>query len=91
MSSIEISNKIKELRELKRMAEELQAEIDTIQDAIKAHMTAETLDEINGTDYKVTWKLVTSNRIDTTALKKAMPDVAAAYTKASTSRRFTVA
>lgn len=91
MSTIEMASKIQELRELRRMAEELQAEIDGITDSIKAHMTANGLEEITGTDYKVTWKSVTTNRIDTTALKKAMPDIAAAFTKASTSRRFNVA
>lgn len=91
MSTIEMASKIQELRELRRMADELDAEITAIQDTIKAHLTAEGLDEIIGTDYKVTWKPVTTNRIDTTALKKAMPDVAAAFTKATTSRRFNVA
>ena len=91
MSSIEIHSKVQELRELRRMAEELQTEIDTITDTIKQHMTATNADELNGTDYKITWKAVTSARIDTAALKKAMPDVAEAFTKASTARRFILA
>ena len=41
MSINEMDGKIKELRELRRMAEELTAEIDSIQDSIKAHMDAE--------------------------------------------------
>jgi predicted phage-related endonuclease len=40
--------------------------------------------------YKVSWKTFTSSRIDTTALKKALPDVAAAYTKQTTARRFSI-
>ena len=91
MGTIELDSKIKELRELRRMAEELQAEIDGITDTIKAEMTARNVDTLCGTDWKATWKAVTSNRLDTAALKKAMPDVAAAFTKASTSRRFTLA
>lgn len=43
MGTIELDSKIKELRELRRMAEELQAEIDGITDTIKAEMTARTL------------------------------------------------
>ena len=40
--SIDIMNaKIKELRELKRMQDELSAEIEAIQDEIKGHMTAD--------------------------------------------------
>ena len=39
-------------------------------------------------EYKITWKAVTASRIDTTALKKALPDVAQAFTRETTSRRF---
>lgn len=76
MSSNEMDSKIKELRELRRMAEELAAEIDSIQDTI------------SGTDWRVTYKAVTSARLDTAALKKAL---AAQFTKTTTARRFCVA
>ena len=56
MSINEMDSKIKELRELRRMADELAAEMETIQDSIKAHMDAEGVDTINGTDWKVTYK-----------------------------------
>ena len=42
-------------------------------------------------EYRVIWKAVTSSRLDTTALKKALPDVAARFMKSTTSRRFCVA
>ena len=42
-------------------------------------------------EYKITWKPVTTVRIDTTALKKAMPEVAQAFTRQATTRRFTLA
>lgn len=90
--SIDMMNaKVKELRELKRMQDELAAEIEAIQDEIKAHMTAQDADALTGIDWKITWKAVTSNRLDTTALKKALPDVAAQYTKTTTARRFVLA
>ena len=91
MSINEMDSKIKELRELRRMADELTAEIDSIQDSIKQHMDTAGVDSINGADWKVTYKAVTSSRIDTGALKKALPDVAAAFTKTTTARRFCVA
>lgn len=91
MSINEIASKVAELRELRRMAEELQSEIDTITDAIKEHMTAHDTDEISGTDYKITWKPVTRSTIDGAALKKELPEIAARYTKTTTSRRFNVA
>lgn len=91
MGTIELNGKIKELRSLKRLADELAGEIEALQDAIKAEMTARNVDTLTGDDWKITWKEVTSNRLDGTALKKALPDIAAAFTKASVSRRFTLA
>ena len=91
MSINEMDSKVKELRELRRMADELAAEIDSIQVAIKAHMDAEGVDTINGTDWKVTYKVVTSSRIDTGALKKALPVLAQQFTRTTTARRFSLA
>lgn len=91
MSINELDMKVKELRELRRMAEELQAEIDAAQDAIKAHMDSQGVDTLAGTDWKVTWKSVTSSRMDTTALKKALPEIAERFMKSTTSRRFVLA
>lgn len=86
MSSNEMDSKIKELRELRRMAKELATEIDSIQDTIKRHMDAEGVDTISGTDWRVT-----SARLDTAALKKALPELAKQFTKTTTARRFCVA
>ena len=91
MSNTEIQSKVNELRELRRMADELAAEIEAAQDAIKAHMTAIDADTISGTDWKVTYKAVTSSRLDTNALKKALPDLAQQFTKTTTARRFCIA
>ena len=88
MSNTEIQSKVNELR---RMADELAAEIESIQDALKAHMTAIDADTLTGADYKITWKAVTSSRFDSTAFKKAMPELAEHFTKSITSRRFIVA
>lgn len=91
MSINEMDGKIKELRELRRMADELAAEIEAIQDSIKGHMDAQGVDTITGTDWKVTWKAVVSSRLDTTALKEAAPELAQQFTKTTTTRRFLVA
>lgn len=91
MGTIELNGKVKELRELRRMAEEIAAEIEALQDAIKGEMTARETEELCGTDWKIIWKSVKSSRLDTTALRKAMPDVAAAFTRESMTRRFVLA
>ena len=91
MSINELTIKVNNLRELRRMADEIAAEIEAIQDEIKNHMSAAAVDTLTGTDYKITWKAVTSSRFDTTAFKKDNPEIAAAYTKTTTTRRFTIA
>lgn len=83
--------KVKELRELKRMQEELAAEIEAIQDELKAHMEAGGTDTLLGLDWRITWKTVTSSRLDTTALKKELPDIAARFMRQTTARRFVLA
>lgn len=90
MSINEINSKIRELRELRRMAEDLAAEIDNITDSIKRYMDAEGIDTIKGTGWKVTYKTVTTCRFETAALKRALPDLAAQFTKTTTARRFCV-
>ena len=91
MINTEIQSKVYDLRELRRMAEELQGEIDAITDAIKAHMDATGADELTGADYKITWKPVTSARLDTAALRKALPEIAERFSKTTTSCRFVLA
>ena len=68
MATNEIIIRLNELTELRQMIEELNAEAEAIQDEIKAHMTEADTDTITAGQYKVTWKAVTSTRIDTAAL-----------------------
>lgn len=91
MSMNEMESKIRELRQLQALIDEATAEAEAIKDAIKADMTAQGADELRAGEYKVTWKAVTASRLDTAALKKALPDVAERFTKTTTSRRFCVA
>jgi predicted phage-related endonuclease len=91
MSAIEMETKVNDLRELRRMADELAGEISALEDELKAHMTATGTDEITGTTFKITWKTVTSSRLDSKALKAEVPDLWARFSKATTFRRFVVA
>ena len=74
MTTNEMNNKIKELRELRRMSEELQAEIEALQDSFKAEMSAQGVDTLAGTDWKISWKEVQSSRLDSKALKASLPE-----------------
>ena len=84
----EMTRKVKELRELKRMRDELNAEIEALTDELKGIMVATGKDEIIGDDYKITYKEVTTTRLDTAKLKAELPKVAEMYTKETTARRF---
>lgn len=89
MSNKEIESKCKELRELQALIDEATAEAEAIKDALKTAMGDS--DELRAGEYKITWKTVETARIDTKALKQAMPEIAQAFTKASLTRRFVVA
>lgn len=86
-----MDKKVKELRELRRMADYLAGEIEAIQDELKGHMTAQDIDTLTGSDWKITWKSVISNRLDSTALKRELPEIAARYTRQTATRRFVLA
>lgn len=90
MSQNQIIATVTELQELKRMQEELQAEIDSLTDAIKAHMAEAQVDTLTAGAWKVSYKAVTANRLDSSAFKKAMPELAERFMKTTTTRRFIV-
>lgn len=89
MSISEIEAKCRELRELQALIDEAQAEADAIKDALKAAMG--DTEELRAGEYKLTWRPVTTSRLDTKALRAALPDVAARFSRESTTRRFCVA
>lgn len=89
MSVNELENKCRELRQLQALIEEAQAEAEAIKDSIKAHMG--DAEAAYAGEYKITWKTITSSKIDTAALKKALPEVVQAFTRETTTRRFIVA
>lgn len=91
MSANELDKKVDQIRELKRLIEEAEAEITGIEDEIKTRMTDLNTDELRGCTCKVTWKPVSTTRIDSKTLKKDLPDIAAKYSNTTTYRRFLIA
>lgn len=90
MSKIELLAKIELLNKYEAMMEELKAEADTIRNTIKAEMEAREVEELIAGQYIVRYTAVLSNRFDSTAFKKVMPEIYKAYTKQISSRRFTI-
>lgn len=82
---------MKELAQYTRLQEETAAIIDGLKDELKAIMQERHTDTLTGTEHKASYKAVISSRIDTTAIKKELPEVAAKYTRTTETRRFTFA
>ncbi len=89
MSISEIEAKAQELRQLQNLIAEAEREAEVIKDSLKAAMGDS--EELFAGEYLITWKPVKSSRVDTVALRKALPDVAERFTKVTTCRRFCVA
>lgn len=90
MSKFELLAKIELLNKYEAMMEDLKAQADTIRNEIKAEMEALDLEEMIAGQYIIRYTSVLSNRFDSTAFKKVMPEIYKAYTKQVSSRRFTI-
>ena len=90
MERTELEKKVRDLKELKRMQEELQAEITGIEDEIKAEMTALNVNEMTVDVFKIRWVPVTSNRFDTNAFKNKYIDLYNQFIKVIATKRFSI-
>lgn len=90
MTTIELRNKIEELKELEAIIREAEAEVEVLKDELKAEMKQRETEEMNVGRYIVRWKSVVSNKLDTKALKESLPNIYDMYTKQSSGMRFTI-
>lgn len=91
MSTNDLVMKVEKLKELEELLEEVKTEAESVRDEIKQEMLTQDTEELEAGQYIIRWTSVLTNRFDTTACKKVLPDVYKAYTKQITSRRFTIA
>ena len=91
MSTIEITSKIQALKELEALIEAAKAEPEALRDEIKTEMLNRNTEEMEAGQYIVRWTSVLSQRFDSTAFKKVMPDIYKSFTKQVSSRRFSIA
>ena len=91
MSTIEITAKIEALKELETLSEEAKEEAEDLRDEIKTEMLNRNTEEMEAGQYIVRWTPVLSQRFDSTAFKKVMPDIYKSFTKQVSSRRFSIA
>lgn len=88
MSTNELHNKVRELKELISMKSEIEGEIEALKDVIKGEMGDSELLHVG--EYTVRNTTVVSQRFDTTAFKKAHTDLYLAFCRDVPSTRFAV-
>ena len=86
-----ILNRIKKLDAIAAQQKALEEQAEAIRNEIKADMEEKGVDEISAFGRIARWKEIISNRLDSKALKAALPDVYSQYTRQISSKRFTVA
>ncbi len=91
MSTNDLVMKVEKLKELEELLEEVKTEAESVRDEIKQEMLTQDTEELEAGQYIIRWTSVLTNRFDTTAFKKVLPDVYKAYTKQITSKRFSIA
>ena len=91
MGQNELLRTIHELKGLKQMKEELDAEITATEDAIKSEMTARGVDELKVGIFKVCWTKIISRRFDTAAFKDTHADIYNLFSKTTETKRFSIA
>lgn len=90
MSNETIAAKAAELFGIRREIEELSAVKAALEDELKLAMAERGAEEMTAVAHRLSWKVVTSTRIDTAALKRTLPEIAARFTKESRACRFTI-
>ena len=91
MSMKEMLELVEEINEYTNLLEEVKEILADRQDKIKAYMTAADLEELNvDGQYFVRYQPIARNTLNTTLLKKDLPDLYKAYLKVVNSTRFTI-
>ena len=88
MSMNELNTAARDLMSVRAMIAELEAEAEALTDKIKAVMVERGEEVLTGDGWKASWKNVTSSRLDSKALKAAMPEIMDRFTKSTTTKRF---
>jgi len=91
MSGKELTNKVREFKELQIFIQQLQEEAEAIKAEITAEMEARQTEEMLVDVFKVRYTTVTSSRFDTMAFKATHKELYSQYAKPSIGKRFSIA
>ena len=90
MSTNEMTSKVEQLRAMEAIIADMTKAADAIRDEIKAEMTRRGAEEMEVGRYIIRWTPVLTQRFDTSAFKRTLPEIYKAYLKQSASRRFAI-
>lgn len=82
--------KLKRRQDLVELISRMDTEKKQIEQSLKIYLGEEKAEQAENEHFRVSWKSVTSNRIDVTRLKSEKPEVYEEYLQSTQSRRFTV-
>jgi predicted phage-related endonuclease len=91
MSENEIAASAREYRSLKNRIKELEQKADAVKQELIHEMDARQTDTLVAEDHTIHYDIYESSRLDTTALKKELPDIAARFMRSTTTTQFRVA
>ena len=91
MTIVEITGKAKEYREVQAMVKQLEEEAEALKAEMITELEAQGVSTLQADVFTIKWMPYSSSRVDTTALKKELPEIAERYTKITEARRFQVA
>ena len=90
MSETMIIATARQIREMEAEAERLKAAAEALKDEIKTYMG--DMETLQAGEYRITYKLVKSSRLDTAALKQFFSaDDLQPFTRTTETRRFSIA
>ncbi len=90
MSTNEMNTVAREYREIQAMIKELEEQADSLKQTLIKEMDARCVDTVQAGEFKVSYKLVESSRLDSKALKADHAELYATYTRKTASTRFMV-
>ena len=88
MSMNELNTTARSLLDVRAMIAELEAEAETLTDALKAAMVERGEETLQGDGWKASWKNVTSSRFGSKAFRADHADLYGQYSKATVTTRF---
>lgn len=87
---LDVKAALRALRRYQKQKDEITERLKAAQEIIQLYMSAKEIDELILSGYKVSWKQIVYNQLDSKALTRECPDLVARYSHAVITRRFKV-